>query len=189
MSGAKEIRLSGLWSLWGMRTFFAAGFFEACRVLGHWSRMNNRASDILPTERRTHQHGKAKESRYAGAVFHSVQIVEAGLIELGLFLKVTDPLSGWTAVSKALKVVIDKDHKKRTRFEQRNFKFLEQLQGTVEGLKNGWRNKISHTQGRLVLMTADFSPDVAEEILFATRSFMRRLAEGLPPPKTKKDAG
>jgi hypothetical protein len=127
-------------------------------------------------------------SRYAAAVFHSVQIVEAGLIELGTFLKVTDPHSGWTAVSHALRKVIDKPYKERTAFERKNFVFLEQMQATVEGLKNAWRNKISHVGGRLVIMTGEFSPDVAEEILFATRAFMRRLAEGLPPPKGKKIA-
>ena len=41
-------------------------------------------------------------SRYAACVFHAVQISEAGLIELGTFLKVADPRSGWTAVSNAL---------------------------------------------------------------------------------------
>jgi hypothetical protein len=125
-------------------------------------------------------------SRYPAVIFHSVQIVEAGLIELGTFLKVTDPHSGWTAVAGALRKVIDKKHGERTRFERKNFPFLEQVQGTVEGLKNAWRNKISHVGGRLVIMTKEFSPEVAEEILFATRAFMRRLAEGLPPPKAKK---
>jgi hypothetical protein len=127
-------------------------------------------------------------SRYAAAVFHSLQIIEAALIELGTFLKVEDPRSGWTAVSSALNKVIKKNHHERTRFEKRNFSFLEQVQGTTEGLKNAWRNKISHVHGRLIIMTADFSPDVAEEILFATRSFVRRLAEGLPPAKKMPDA-
>jgi hypothetical protein len=125
-------------------------------------------------------------SRYPASVFHSVQIVEGGLVDLGAFLKVRDPHSGWTAVSQALRKVIDKKHSDRTVFEKRNFKFLEQMQGTVEGLKNAWRNKISHTEGRLLLMTTDFSPEVAEEILFASRSFMRRLAEDLPTPKPAK---
>jgi hypothetical protein len=125
-------------------------------------------------------------SRYAAAVFHSVQIVEAGLIELGIFLKVSDPKSGWTAISKALHAVIQKPHKDRTIFEKRNFPFLEQTSGTVEALKNAWRNKISHSHGKLTLLTTDFSPDVAEEILMATRAFMRRLTEGLPPPRKKK---
>jgi hypothetical protein len=119
-------------------------------------------------------------SRYAAAVFHSVQIVEVGLIDLGEFIGVNDPHSGWTAVSNALDKIIAKKHQDRTAFERDNFKFLEQVQGTVAGLKNAWRNKISHVQGKLVLMTKDFSPEVAEEILFATRAFMRRLAAGLP---------
>jgi hypothetical protein len=119
-------------------------------------------------------------SRYAAAVFHSVQIVEVGLIDLGEFIGVNDPHSGWTAVSAALDKVIAKKHQDRTAFERDNFKFLEQVQGTVAGLKNAWRNKISHVQGRITLMTKDFSPEVAEEILYATRSFMRRLADGLP---------
>jgi hypothetical protein len=122
-------------------------------------------------------------SRYAAAVFHSIQIVEAGLIELGTFIKVTDPKSGWTAVSKALDAIVKKPHKERSRFKKKSFAFLEQTQGTVEGLKNAWRNKISHAQGRLVLMTTDFSPEIAEEILFATRAFIRRLAEGIPSKK------
>jgi hypothetical protein len=122
-------------------------------------------------------------SRYSAAVFHSVQIVEAGLIELGKFLKVNDPRSGWTAVSTALDAVVKKSHKDRTRFEKKNFEFLEQMQGTVLALKNAWRNKISHVQGRLVVMSTEFSPEVSEEIMFATRAFIRRLAEGIPPAK------
>jgi hypothetical protein len=125
-------------------------------------------------------------SRYSAAVFHSVQIIEIGLIELGIFLKVNDPRSGWTAVSGALAKVIKKEHKDRTRFERKHFAFLEQMEGTVAGLKNAWRNKISHAHGKLMLMTTDFSPDVAEEILISSRSFMRRLAEGIPPAKKKE---
>jgi hypothetical protein len=122
-------------------------------------------------------------SRYAATVFHSVQIVEVGLIEIGKFIGVNDPHSGWSAVSTALDRIVAKKHQDRTAFERDNFKFLEQVQGTVAGLKNAWRNKISHAQGKLALMTKDFSPEVAEEILYATRAFMRRLADGLPPKK------
>ena len=98
----------------------------------------------------------------------------------GKLIGVNDPHSGWTAVSNALDEIIAKKHQDRTAFERDNFKFLEQVQGTVAGLKNAWRNKISHAQGKLVLMTKDFSPEVAEEILFATRAFMRRLAIDAP---------
>lgn len=121
-------------------------------------------------------------SRYIAAVFHSLQVVELGLIELGTFIGVNDPLSGWTAVSQRLKRIIDTKYQDRTEREKENSAFFEQVQGTVEALKNAWRNKVNHAHGKLTLMAGeDFHPDIAEEILFATRAFMRRLAEGLPP--------
>jgi hypothetical protein len=58
------------------------------------------------------------------------------------------------------------------------------MQGTVEALKNAWRNKISHVSGqRLLLVSSEFTPDTAEEIMTATRAFMRRLTESLPNEK------
>jgi hypothetical protein len=54
------------------------------------------------------------------------------------------------------------------------------MYGTVEALKTAWRNKISHVQGKLVLLTSDFTPEVAEEIVMASRAFMRRLATEMP---------
>jgi HEPN domain-containing protein len=120
-------------------------------------------------------------SRYAACVFHCVQIIEHGLLPLGAFLSINDPLSAWTAVAKELKKIIDKKHDQRSDFEKKHFPFIEQMQDTVEALKNAWRNKISHAHGqRLVLVDSEFTPDTAEEIMTATRSFMRRLAESLP---------
>lgn len=119
--------------------------------------------------------------RFPAAVFHSTQIIEVGLIELGKFIGMIDSKSGWTSVTNRLDKIVNKTkHEDRTLFEQKNYAFLEQLHGTVVGLKNAWRNKISHAQGRLVLMTAQFNHEIAEEILFASRAFMRRLAIGLP---------
>lgn len=119
-------------------------------------------------------------NRYAAAVFHSLQVVEFGLIAFGKHLGVDDPLSGWTAVSRKLKAIIDTRYQNRTPFEQKHSGFLEQVSGTVESLKNAWRNKVSHAHGKLTLMTSDFSPEIAEEILFATRAFMRRLVTDGP---------
>jgi len=124
-------------------------------------------------------------SRYAATVFHSLHVVEAGLIELGQFIDVKDPKSGWTAVTNRLKKIVSSKHEDRTDFEKRNFEFLEQVHATTEALKNAWRNKIDHTQSSLVLMTPDFSAEIAEEILFASRAFMRRLADGLPDLEEK----
>ena len=120
-------------------------------------------------------------SRYPAAVFHSTHVIECGLIALGEFMGITDPKSGWTAVSNELeKIVVKTKHQERTDFHKKHIAFLEQMHGVVVPLKSSWRNKISHSQGRLVLMTNEFSPDVAEEIIIASRSFMRRLATELP---------
>ena len=119
-------------------------------------------------------------SRYAGSVFHSVQTIEFGLLDFGAFLQVQDPKSGWTAVSNKLDKLIAANFKDLSPEHQKHFGFIEQMQGTVTGLKNAWRNKISHAHGKLVLLTSEFAPDVAEEIIMATRAFMRRLATELP---------
>ena len=119
-------------------------------------------------------------SRYAGAVFHSVQAIEFSLLALGEFLEIEDPKSGWTAVSNKLDKLTKAKFQDLDTKHKDNFAFIEQLQGTVTALKNAWRNKISHAHGKLLLMTSEFAPDVAEEIIIATRAFMRRLATELP---------
>jgi hypothetical protein len=121
--------------------------------------------------------------RYAACVFHCVQIIESGLIELGIFLGVKDPKSGWTSTANELDKITTKKYKDLTEPEERHIGFLKQVQATIVALGGAWRNKISHAQGRLAVMTADFSPRVAEEILMASRGFMRRLATDLPSCK------
>jgi hypothetical protein len=119
-------------------------------------------------------------SRYAASTFHCLQVVEHGLIELGTFIDVADPQSGWTAVCHQMKKIIKTDYSQRTQFQRENFAFIEQVFATTEALKNAWRDKVSHAQGKLVLLTTDLTPQVAEEIMYASRAFMHRLVDGLP---------
>jgi hypothetical protein len=119
-------------------------------------------------------------SRYPASVFHSLQIVEIGLIELGRVVGAADHQTGWNATIAKLKKIVGTEFKARTDFQRVNWEFIEQLHGASEALKTAWRNKVSHAQGKLTLLTPDFTPDIAEEILYATRAFMRRLAVDLP---------
>jgi len=119
-------------------------------------------------------------NRYAASVFHSLQVIELGLLELGKFIHVVDPQSGWTAITRELEKILKKKYPERSDFEKKHSSFLEQVQATVEALKNAWRNKISHTQGRLTLLSADFTAEITEDILVASRAFMRRLAVEMP---------
>ena len=127
--------------------------------------------------------------RYPAAVFHCMQVMEHGLVALGEFMEIADPKSGFTAVANALQRVKDKKHQDRTDFEKEHFAFFEQMHGSVQAAKDAWRNKINHAQGAPRLMTADFSPAVAQEIYIATRGFMRRLATDLPQSRGRWGLG
>ena len=118
--------------------------------------------------------------RYAGCVFHCMQVVEHGLLALGTFMGVTDPKSGFTAVSNELTRVLGIKYQDRSDFQRQHYEFFEQINGTVQAMRSAWRNKIDHAQGVAHLMTADFTPHVAMEIYMATRGFMRRLATEMP---------
>jgi hypothetical protein len=119
-------------------------------------------------------------ARYAAAVFHSVQVVEHGMIALGRLLKVKDPRPGFTATSNELTRILNIPYTRRPRTMQRRSAFLEQVQGVIAPLQTAWRNKINHADGKLTVLTADFTPEIAQEILVATRSLMRRLATDMP---------
>ncbi len=119
-------------------------------------------------------------ARYAACVYHTMQVLEHGLLRLGAFMQVNDPKSGFTAVSNALQRVLDKKYQDRTDVERQHYAFFEQLNGSVQAMKNAWRNKIGHAQGVVILLTPDFTPTIAMEIYVATRGFMRRLATDLP---------
>jgi hypothetical protein len=119
-------------------------------------------------------------SRYPAAVFHSLQIVELGLVELGKFLETPTAKSGWTQVCNELRRITKGDHKALTPAEQKHFAFLEQIHATTEALKNAWRNKIDHAANRLIFLPGDLNQEIAHDIIIATRHFMVRLAEELP---------
>ena len=119
-------------------------------------------------------------SRYAASVFHSVKAIESVLIQFGKFLGVNDPFSGWTAVTSRLEALLKTKYPDLPSKYQSCRSFLEQMNAVAQALQSAWRNKISHAQGSLTLMTVEFSPDIAEEIMVASRSFMRRLATEMP---------
>jgi hypothetical protein len=122
--------------------------------------------------------------RYAASVFHAVRANEAVLIGLGKLIGDRDPTPGWSSVTNTLKDVLDKKFPNRTPFEQEHTQFFEQVYATVVTLKNAWRNKVSHAHGTLALMTVEFSPEIAEEIIVATRAFCRRVASEMPERST-----
>lgn len=115
--------------------------------------------------------------RYTASVLHCLLVVELGLVRLGNMLKVSDPKQGWDATCRKLEEVVRFGHKANS--TGLDFDFLEQLNNRVQAMKHAWRNKVNHATGKIIVMRGGFAPYVAEEIIIASRGFMRQLVEGL----------
>jgi hypothetical protein len=116
--------------------------------------------------------------RYSASAFHSLLVVEHGLVALGKLIGVTDPKEGWDASCRKLKEIVDAGRNHNT--TSLDFSFLEQLNSSAQAMKFAWRNKVNHATGKVIVMGGGFASHVTEEIIVATRSFMRRLLEGMP---------
>lgn len=117
--------------------------------------------------------------RYAAALFHILLVAEFGVIKVAELFGAAGDRPGWGALER-LRKISDKDWKQKTALEQQHSEFLKNLLPMAFAIKDSWRHKISHVDNKLEWMDTDFSPEVAGEIISATRGFMRRLAEDLP---------
>jgi len=117
--------------------------------------------------------------RYAGAIFHALLIAEFGLIGVCDLFRCSGDKPGWGCLER-LQRIRDKSPKDRTDLELKHFNLLEDTIPLLQAVKDSWRHKITHVDNRLVWSDTDFSDHVAEEIIFATRGLMRRLAHDLP---------
>lgn len=116
--------------------------------------------------------------RYPASVFHSLLIAEAGLIALGKHIGVTNPKPGWDATSTQLEKICDAGRKVYAYAIP--FNTLEQINQAVQSMKLAWRNRVYHEAGRLIVLDPQFTEPQAQEIIVATRSFMRWIAGALP---------
>ena len=117
--------------------------------------------------------------RYGAAVFHVLQVAEYGVIEVAKLLQVEGDKPGWGSLKK-LTDLIKESYPKRTLLAQRHSKLLENVVPLAIVIKDSWRHKLEHVDNQIVWVDTDFSPNVAEEIVTATRGFMRKLALELP---------
>ena len=117
-------------------------------------------------------------SRYPASVFHSLLIVESGVIRLGKVIGATDPKAGWDATCRQLTSLMKGGRNSYSLSVP--FESLEQLSVCIEAMKFAWRNKVNHEAGRLIVLDPSFTQQIAEEIMVASRSLMRRLSEVLP---------
>lgn len=119
--------------------------------------------------------------RYGAAVFHVLLVAEFGVIKVAELFNVQGDKPGWGSL-KRLQEIKDRNWKDKSPLEQEHARFLEDLLPLAISIKDSWRHKISHVDNQLEWIDTDFSPQVAGEIISATRGFMRRLAADLPRP-------
>jgi hypothetical protein len=117
--------------------------------------------------------------RYSAALFHVLLVAEFGVIKVAELFGVAGDKPGWGALDR-LQRINDKKWNDKTPLEQQHAEFLKNLLPLAYAIKDSWRHKISHVDNKLDWMDTDFSPEVAREIISATRGFMRRLAQELP---------
>jgi len=121
--------------------------------------------------------------RQAAAIFHALLVVEHGVVDLGVLIGVQDPKPGWDATCRLLEKILAAGRSNATEEVRKHFSFLELVNKDIQSMKMAWRNKISHAEGKLVVMTSDFKPQVAEKIISACHGFMLLLATDGPRVK------
>ncbi len=73
-------------------------------------------------------------SRYAASVFHSLRVVECGLIVLGELVGVTDPGS-WTSTTNCLRNIIKKEHADKHSIRAGKLSLFQQMHRSIGDLK------------------------------------------------------
>lgn len=121
--------------------------------------------------------------RHAAAIFHVLLAVEHGIIDLGEFIGVEDPKAGWDATCRLLEKILQAGRSCASEKLKEQFAFLELVNKDMQSMKLAWRNKVNHAAGKLVVMTSDFQPRVAEKIILACQGFMLLLATEGPRAK------
>jgi len=117
--------------------------------------------------------------RYAASIFHVLLVAEYGLIQVAKLLNVAGDKPGWGSLQR-LEKILKTDYKDRSLLQQEHSALLSNVVPLTAAIKDSWRHKISHVENKLVWLDADFSPQIAEEIISAVRGFMRRLASDMP---------
>jgi len=126
--------------------------------------------------------------RYGASVFHVLQVAEFGVIKLADVFGVSGDKPGWGSLQR-LQTLRSTPYSQRTGTAQLHSKLLDEFVDLAIVMKDRWRHKLDHVDNQIQWFDTDFSPEVAQEIILATRGFMRKLASDLPKYKTPPASG
>ena len=128
--------------------------------------------------------------RYTAAVFHIMRVTEAAVLELQCFLDTKpDAKAHFGSVLQKLE-----DLKQKTAFKnlpnhlKPYARFLGDVLPQLHAVKDSWRNKVSHVDGRIIIADV-FTEEMALGIYGATLLLMKKLACGLPTNTVADEPG
>jgi hypothetical protein len=110
--------------------------------------------------------------RGTAAVFHLMRVMEVGLKETAAALGIPYAPS-WESYLKQIERKISQDWPAKKAEWKKDEPFFREVLGQLTAVKVAWRNPTMH-------VVNDYTPEQAEEIFTAVRSFMRHLAAKLP---------
>lgn len=148
--------------------------------LEHWEDVLQRFEPIAFD---AEEAGKALAlERYTACVFHLMRVTECAVLELQRFLDKPDPKAHFGSVLSKLEHLHTK-----TKFEDLPERlkpyrqFLIDILPQLHAVKDSWRNKVSHVDGKIVPIDV-FTREMALGVYDATLLLMKKLANGLPAP-------
>lgn len=117
---------------------------------------------------------------YTGCVFHLMRVVEFSVLKVATLGGIHEPKASWGAVlSKLDKYAYRTEYKDLPPDVQPHIELIKKLLPKMHAIQHAWRNKISHVEDKLIPV-GDIAETVALEIMNATESYMRTLAEEFP---------
>jgi hypothetical protein len=117
-------------------------------------------------------------SRSTAVVFHLMRTMEAGLKGLAFALGIPYAPS-WESYLTQIEKRIEEKHKNKTRKWKKNQAFFRDVMGDLQVVKMSWRNPTMH-------IVRTYTPEEAQQIFGAVKTFMGRLAANRISDATKK---
>jgi hypothetical protein len=118
--------------------------------------------------------------RYTASVFHLMRVTESAVLGLQIFLAAPDVKAHFGSVLNKIEHLLQK-----TKFEalpthvKQHHGFLSAVLPQLHAVKDSWRNKVSHVDGK-ILPSDTFTEEMAAGVYGATKLLMQKLEEGLP---------
>jgi hypothetical protein len=114
-------------------------------------------------------------------VFHLMRATEVGIFRIAKLCEIKDARPNWNSVLKQAEDLTQRTkHKDIPAATQPHREFLKTIVADMRSLEHAWRNKIMHSEDKLIPSCAEFDSQDIHMIFTATHSFLLHLAEGLP---------